>query len=63
MRFNRDNSSIPPPSDRIHDLHSTPMADYRTYDPVPQSQSIVDNMMYYQGIYYLQFNQSLFKKN
>lgn len=37
-------------SDRIHDLHNVAMAGYRTFDCAPQSQNMINNMMYYQGI-------------
>lgn len=53
MRFNHNTSNIVP-SDQMYDnLNNIPMAGYGAFNPVSQSQSIVNNMMYYQGIYYL----------
>lgn len=49
MRFNHDTSSAH--SDPlIHDINNIPMDRYGASGSVPQSPSIVNNMMYYQGI-------------
>lgn len=59
MRFNHDESNFP--SDQIHNnLRDIPMTGYGAFDPIPQSQSIVNNMMYYQGIYYLVCDSKLY---
>lgn len=53
MRFN-DDTSGGIPSDCIYDnVHNNmPIVGYGSLDSMPQSHSIVNNMMYYQGIYY-----------
>lgn len=52
MRFNDDISSVP--SDHVtHDINNIPMSGYGASGSMTQSSSIVNNMMYYQGIYHL----------
>jgi len=52
MRFNDDISGVP--SDHFtHDINNIPMSGYGASSSMTQSPSIVNNMMYYQGIYHL----------
>lgn len=51
MLFNNGTNEIP--SDCVYDnLHNMPTTGYSAPQPIPQSHSIVNNMVYYQGIYY-----------
>lgn len=51
MLFNNGTSEIP--SDRVHDnVRNMPMTEYSAPHPIPQSLSVKNNMVYYQGIYY-----------
>lgn len=52
MHLNYDTSSSVPSNDS-HEVHNIPTVGYGVSDSTPQSQSIVNNMMYYQGIYYI----------
>lgn len=56
MRFNHDTSNNIPSDQIYNNLHNIPTAGYEAFGPIPQSQSqsqsIVNNMIYYQGIYY-----------
>lgn len=53
MHLNHDNS-LSAPSNHNHEISSEiyyhPITGYGVPDLMPQSQSIVNNMMYYQGI-------------
>jgi hypothetical protein len=52
MRFNDDTNSVP--LDHFtHDINNIPMPGYGAAGSIPQTPSIVNNMMYYQGIYHL----------
>lgn len=50
MRFDHDTNYVP--SDPTHNVHNNmPIAGYSASDSMPQPQGIINNMMYYQGIY------------
>lgn len=53
MRFNHDTTSGDVPPDCIYDnVHNNvPIVGYGSSEYMPKSHSIVNNMMYYQGIY------------
>lgn len=53
MRFNNDTTSCGVPPDCIYDnVHNNmPIVGYGSSEYMPQSHSIVNNMMYYKGIY------------
>lgn len=51
MRLNHDSNSNTP-SNHSHEVYNIPMVRYAMSDSGTQSPNIVNNMMYYQGIYH-----------